>query len=129
MARQEAISDFKFGVQKCPWNFKRFIVTCLIRHVGTNGLIHGRVNIETVILETYDQICKFLGIPKRVFRSFARRYNAEVKYNKFIKKFSVTFSTKADARKFIKNWLTGIKALFLLNDILVDVDYIEDHID
>jgi len=122
----------KFGVGKCLWNLQHYIIICSISWNQRQKCIYNNNkfsnNRKSVVLSTYEQICDFLNLNREIYLSQAQKFGAVVNFNPFIKKISCTFLNKTDAKKFIKEWLEGIKLIFMLSDVKSDLDHIEYYI-
>lgn len=105
----------RFGIIKCPWYNGHYNVTCIMTYIINDNTYIGWQTRRCKVFEHYEQICYILNIRRYIFRQQARRYGARVIYDKHIRKFSVTFSSKKQARRFIKEYLAGIVLIYLLN--------------
>lgn len=122
----------KLGVGKCLWNLQHYIIICSISWNQRQKCVYSNNKFsnerKSVVLSTYEQICDFLNLNRKIYLSQAQKFGAVVNFNPFIKKISCTFLNKADARNFIKEWLEGIKLIFMLSDAKSDLNDIQYYI-
>ena len=125
------LHKIKFSIYQCIWNRKRYIIVAdvYVDHPGRIPIYHKKTLYEFKIFtfDILEQICLLLNISEEQYLSKAREYNAEIKYDKYLRKNTCLFISKAEAKKFIKDYLNTLLALVYISNDELDIEYIHNY--